>query len=156
MARDKGLPRRLLLAQLAATLALALMLLPLGSKHALSGFAGGMIALVANGFFVTRVFAPYRAQQLERMVGNFARELARDPDMQLWVDGWLQESAVALVEERRGAFASLISETVRSWDARETSRRVEAAIGTDLQYIRINGTLVGGLVGILIHAVKML
>jgi ATP synthase protein I len=71
MARDKGLPRRLLLAQLAATLALALMLLPLGSKHALSGFAGGMIALVANGFFVTRVFAPYRAQQLERMVGSF-------------------------------------------------------------------------------------
>ena len=99
--------------------------------------------------------SPLRVE-LERLVGNFARELARDPDMQLWVDGWLQESAVALVEEHRGAFASLISETVRSWDARETSRRVEAAIGTDLQYIRINGTLVGGLVGILIHAVKML
>jgi len=93
--------------------------------------------------------------ELERMVGGFAMELARDPDMQLWVDGWLQEAAVALVAEHREGIASLISETVRAWDARETSQRVEAAIGTDLQYIRINGTLVGGLVGLLIHAVKV-
>ena len=93
--------------------------------------------------------------ELERMVGGFATELARDPDMQLWVDGWLQEAAVALVEDHREGIASVISETVRAWDARETSQRVEAAIGTDLQYIRINGTLVGGLVGLLIHAVKL-
>lgn len=98
--------------------------------------------------------SPLRSE-LERMVGSFAAELARDADMQLWVDGWLQEAAVALVEQHRDAIASLISETVRSWDARETSQRVEAAIGTDLQYIRINGTLVGGLVGLLIHAVKL-
>ena len=71
MARGKGLTRRLLLVQIAATLALALLLLPLGVKRAVSGFAGGMIALVANGFFATRVFAAYRAQQLERMVGSF-------------------------------------------------------------------------------------
>jgi ATP synthase protein I len=71
MARDRGLTRLLLLVQLAATLVLALMLLPLGAKHAFSGLAGGMIALAANGFFATRVFAAYRAQQLERMVGSF-------------------------------------------------------------------------------------
>jgi uncharacterized membrane-anchored protein YjiN (DUF445 family) len=93
--------------------------------------------------------------ELERLVAGFAAELARDPDMQLWVDGWLQDAAVGLVEEHRDAIASLISETVRAWDARETSQRVEAAIGTDLQYIRINGTLVGGLVGLAIHAIKL-
>jgi uncharacterized membrane-anchored protein YjiN (DUF445 family) len=50
--------------------------------------------------------------------------------------------------------ASLISETVKSWNAEDTSYRVELAIGSDLQYIRINGTLVGGLVGLVIHAIK--
>ena len=50
--------------------------------------------------------------------------------------------------------ASLISETVKTWDAQDTSYRVELAIGSDLQYIRINGTLVGGLVGLAIHSIK--
>jgi uncharacterized membrane-anchored protein YjiN (DUF445 family) len=45
---------------------------------------------------------------------------------------------------------------VRSWDAVETSRRIEGAIGRDLQFIRVNGTLVGGLVGLAIHAFKVL
>jgi uncharacterized membrane-anchored protein YjiN (DUF445 family) len=45
---------------------------------------------------------------------------------------------------------------VRSWDAEETSDRIEQAIGRDLQFIRINGTLVGGLVGLVIHAIKVL
>ena len=93
--------------------------------------------------------------ELRRLVHSLAEELGRDGDMQLWVNGWLLESAVHLVEEHRGAMSSLISDTVRSWDAVETSRRVEAAIGRDLQFIRVNGTLVGGLVGILIHAYKL-
>ena len=75
--------------------------------------------------------------------------------MQLWVNGWLQEAAVSLVDEHRDAIASLISDTVRTWDPVETSGRVEAAIGRDLQFIRVNGTLVGGLVGVLIHAYKV-
>jgi uncharacterized membrane-anchored protein YjiN (DUF445 family) len=51
--------------------------------------------------------------------------------------------------------ASLISDTVRSWDPAETSQRIEQAIGRDLQFIRVNGTLVGGLVGLAIHGMKM-
>jgi len=93
--------------------------------------------------------------ELNRLVAAFAGELKRDSDMQLWVDGWLREAAVSLVRQHGVALSGLISDTVRSWDALETSRRVEAAIGTDLQYIRINGTLVGGLVGLLIHAFKL-
>jgi uncharacterized membrane-anchored protein YjiN (DUF445 family) len=91
-------------------------------------------------------------RELLRLFRGFAEELGRDGDMQLWVNGWLQEAAVNLVDEHRDAIASLVSETVQSWDAVETSRRVEAAIGRDLQFIRVNGTLVGGLVGLVIHA----
>jgi uncharacterized membrane-anchored protein YjiN (DUF445 family) len=46
----------------------------------------------------------------------------------------------------------LVSETIRSWDARTVTGRLEAAVGRDLQYIRINGTLVGGLVGLVLYA----
>ena len=61
-----------------------------------------------------------------------------------------------LVDGQREAIAGVVSETVRSWDAVETSSRIEAAIGRDLQFIRVNGTLVGGLVGVLIHAYTLL
>jgi uncharacterized membrane-anchored protein YjiN (DUF445 family) len=44
-----------------------------------------------------------------------------------------------------------VSETVRRWDARTVTDRIERAVGRDLQFIRVNGTLVGGLVGVLIH-----
>ena len=76
--------------------------------------------------------------------------------MQAWINGWLTDAVVLIVERNRGQIASLISDTVRSWDGRDTSRRVELAIGRDLQFIRINGTLVGGLVGVVIHAVKLI
>jgi uncharacterized membrane-anchored protein YjiN (DUF445 family) len=95
-------------------------------------------------------------RDLQRLLRGVAEELSRDGDMQLWVNGWMQEAAVNLVDEHRVAISTLISDTVKSWDAVETSRRVEAAIGRDLQFIRVNGTLVGGLVGIIIHAYKLL
>ena len=49
------------------------------------------------------------------------------------------------------SIVKLVSETVRGWDARTVTARLEAAVGRDLQYIRINGTLVGGLVGLVLH-----
>ena len=54
------------------------------------------------------------------------------------------------------SIVKLVSETVRSWDARTVTLRLEAAVGRDLQYIRINGTLVGGLVGLVLHLVDSL
>jgi uncharacterized membrane-anchored protein YjiN (DUF445 family) len=94
--------------------------------------------------------------ELGHSAASLAGELESDPAMQDWINTWLIELAVLTVDENRLAIASLISDTVRSWDARETSRRIEAAIGRDLQFIRVNGTLVGGLVGLAIHAVKYL
>ena len=84
-----------------------------------------------------------------------AEELDGDEDMQAWLNAWLVEAITLVVGRNSAQIASLISDTVKSWDGKDTSRRVELAIGRDLQFIRINGTLVGGLVGILIHAVKL-
>lgn len=95
-------------------------------------------------------------QQLGQFVTDVAGELSADENMQNVVNGWLVESSVMLVENNRHAIASLVSDTVESWDPQDTSERVELAIGHDLQYIRINGTLVGGLVGLAIHALEFI
>ena len=94
-------------------------------------------------------------QHVGQWLENVAEELDNDPEMQTWVNAWLVNSITMVVGRNSAQIASLISDTVKSWDGMDTSRRVELAIGRDLQFIRINGTLVGGLVGLLIHAVKI-
>ena len=56
-----------------------------------------------------------------------------------------------VVDNYRDPLSEIVSETIESWDAQATSRRIELNIGTDLQYIRVNGTLVGGLVGLVLY-----
>ncbi len=94
-------------------------------------------------------------QNVGYWLDNVAAELNGDPDMQAWLNSWLVDAITMIVARNSSQIASLISDTVRSWDGADTSRRVELAIGRDLQFIRINGTIVGGLVGLLIHAVKV-
>jgi uncharacterized membrane-anchored protein YjiN (DUF445 family) len=72
------------------------------------------------------------------------------------IDGWVTEAVLRVVEQHRGEVGGLIAQTVSSWDPQETSRRIELLVGRDLQFIRINGTLVGGLVGLLIYTVTRL
>jgi uncharacterized membrane-anchored protein YjiN (DUF445 family) len=67
------------------------------------------------------------------------------------LNGWLKQVLLYVVENYRDPLAEVVSDTIESWDPHETSRRIELHIGTDLQYIRINGTLVGGLVGLAIY-----
>ncbi|MBA0049595.1 DUF445 domain-containing protein [Streptomyces sp. AJS327] len=77
--------------------------------------------------------------------------LERDGRLQGKVDGWVEGAAVHLVTTYRNEITSLITETVASWDAEHTSKKIEAHIGRDLQFIRINGTVVGALAGLAIH-----
>ena len=88
---------------------------------------------------------------LDQILYGTGRELAADPAMQKQVDTWLEQALVAVVAEHRYELAALISDTVATWDGEDTARRVELEIGQDLQFIRINGTLVGGLIGVLLH-----
>jgi len=94
-------------------------------------------------------------QHVGQWLENVAEELDKDPDMQAWLNDWLVNAITLVVDRNSAQIASLISDTVKSWDGMDTSRRVELAIGRDLQFIRINGTLVGGLVGLIIHAFKL-
>ena len=87
---------------------------------------------------------------------SLGRRLAADTALQRTVDGYLSEAAAHLVSGYSHEVATVISETVDRWDAADASRRIELHVGRDLQFIRINGTVVGGLVGVLIHAVTVL
>ncbi|MFB6818545.1 DUF445 domain-containing protein [Streptomyces sp. NPDC056347] len=80
--------------------------------------------------------------------------LATDERLQAKLDGWLEDAAVYVVTTYRTEITSLISDTVASWDADQTSKKIEAHIGRDLQFIRINGTVVGALAGLLIYTVS--
>jgi uncharacterized membrane-anchored protein YjiN (DUF445 family) len=91
-------------------------------------------------------------QKIDHWLDGVAQELEQDEAMQSRINDWLCDAIVMIVEKNRAQISSLISETVKSWDGEETSKRMELAIGRDLQFIRINGTLVGGLVGLVIHA----
>ena len=65
----------------------------------------------------------------------------------------LIDVTAGVVEKYRHEIGDLIAQTVASWDPGATSRRFELAVGRDLQFVRINGTLVGGLVGLLIYII---
>jgi uncharacterized membrane-anchored protein YjiN (DUF445 family) len=84
---------------------------------------------------------------------TFGARLATDAELQQKIDDWLERSLAYVVENYKNEVADLIATTVERWDARDTSRRIELQVGQDLQYIRINGTVVGGLAGLLIHTV---
>jgi uncharacterized membrane-anchored protein YjiN (DUF445 family) len=83
---------------------------------------------------------------------SLGRALISDRDMQARLDGAIEHVALAVVPWR-GQIGALIAEVVRGWDARTVAQRLELAIGSDLQYIRMNGTLVGALVGCVLYLI---
>ncbi|MEV0009304.1 DUF445 domain-containing protein [Streptomyces sp. NPDC047973] len=85
---------------------------------------------------------------------SLGARLSTDERLQGKVDGWLEDAAAYVVTRYRTEITSLISDTVAGWDARQTSRKIEAHIGRDLQFIRINGTVVGALAGLAIYSVS--
>lgn len=86
-------------------------------------------------------------------VRTFGTRLAHDARMRDKVDTWLADGAAYVVSRYRSEITALITDTVRAWDPDETSRKIELHVGRDLQFIRINGTVVGALVGLAIHTV---
>ncbi|HSZ29635.1 MAG TPA: DUF445 family protein [Pseudonocardiaceae bacterium] len=80
--------------------------------------------------------------------------LIGDAELRSKVDNWLQGVASYVGTNYRGEIITLITDTVQRWDAQETSRKVELQVGRDLQFIRINGTVVGALAGLAIHLIS--
>ncbi|MFE9019137.1 DUF445 domain-containing protein [Streptomyces sp. NPDC007808] len=85
---------------------------------------------------------------------SLGARMAAEPSMQNKVDRWVEDAAVHVVTTYRAEITSLITDTVASWDAEHTTKKIEAHIGRDLQFIRINGTVVGSLAGLLIYTVS--
>ncbi|MGW3988251.1 DUF445 domain-containing protein [Streptomyces sp. NPDC004830] len=84
---------------------------------------------------------------------SLGSRMAAERKVQDKVDKWVEDAAVYVVTTYRKEITSLITDTVASWDAEHTTKKIEANIGRDLQFIRINGTVVGSLAGLLIYTV---
>jgi uncharacterized membrane-anchored protein YjiN (DUF445 family) len=91
-----------------------------------------------------------------RGMSALGRAASEDETLLEKVDGWIISAVLKVVEQHRHEVGAMIAQTVSAWDPAETSRRIELLVGRDLQFIRINGTLVGGLVGLILYSVTQL
>ena len=87
---------------------------------------------------------------------DLGERLATDDGLQGKIDGYLADATSHAAAAYSGEVATVISDTINRWDGAEASRRIELQVGRDLQFIRINGTIVGALAGLAIHAVTVL
>ena len=79
-----------------------------------------------------------------------------EPQLRMTINRFVRRATVGLAADYGDGIVRLVSETVRGWDTGTVTRRLENAVGRDLQYIRVNGTLVGGLVGLVIHTIDVM
>lgn len=94
--------------------------------------------------------------RISDLIGEFAERLQTDTAFAARIDDRIATTAGDLAESFGPEIASVISDTIERWDAKEAAERIELYVGRDLQYIRINGTVIGALVGIAIHTVIVL
>jgi uncharacterized membrane-anchored protein YjiN (DUF445 family) len=99
---------------------------------------------------------PQVARHVEQALRAFALALQQDPVVRDRLNGWLRTLVTDAIVERRDVIAAVVWRVIRSWDAETVSRKFELQVGRDLQFIRINGTLVGGTVGVLLYALSAL
>ena len=91
---------------------------------------------------------------LREMIEAATQALLRNDGLRGRLNNWMHEVAVEVVQSHQHDVGVLIADTVRGWDTETVTARIERQVGEDLQYIRINGTLIGGLVGLVIYAVS--
>ncbi|HUE79172.1 MAG TPA: DUF445 domain-containing protein [Sphingomicrobium sp.] len=96
------------------------------------------------------------AGKLGEVLRSMGTTLEGDPRIRAAINQFARRAVAGLAASYGGSIVKLVSETIRGWDARTITARLESAVGRDLQYIRINGTLVGGLVGVCLHAIDAL
>lgn len=92
---------------------------------------------------------------LEQALLAMGRKLAKEPSLREAINSHVLTSAQRLTETLRSGVTQHISRTVKNWDERHLVNELELSVGRDLQYIRFNGTLVGGLIGLLLHALVL-
>ena len=117
--------------------------------------AVGDLAAAARRLVLELVDDPRSELRVRTVVGlrGLGDRLVGDPQLRGKVNGWLEDAAAYVVTNHRDELTRTVTETVERWDAAETTRKIELQVGRDLQFIRINGTVVGALAGLAIHAV---
>ena len=91
---------------------------------------------------------------LQKNLAELSENLKTDPIFQNKIDHWIQVTAYKYILKNTHQFGALISSTVGTWEGKDLSKKLELEVGKDLQFIRVNGTLVGGLVGLIIYTVS--
>jgi len=95
-------------------------------------------------------------RRIIKLSAGLGDALAADTAMRGWINEQLMAAAPRLLERYRGQIGHYIAERVENWESAELVQQLENSVGKDLQFIRINGTLVGGLVGLVLHALTQL
>ena len=90
---------------------------------------------------------------IRKNLAELSQNLQNDKKFQNKIDGWVRATAYKYILKNTHQFGALISSTVGNWEGKELSEKLELEVGKDLQFIRVNGTLVGGLVGLIIYTV---
>jgi uncharacterized membrane-anchored protein YjiN (DUF445 family) len=96
------------------------------------------------------------AGRIGELVRQLGTALGEDPSIRRRVNRYARRVAVGMVDSYGETALKLVSDTIRGWDANTITARLEREVGDDLQFIRINGTLVGGLVGLIIHTLEVI
>lgn len=96
------------------------------------------------------------AGRIGAMLQALSARISSDDALRSAINAGLRRLVAGIALARGDAIVRLVSDTIRSWDAGTVTARVEQAVGGDLQYIRINGTLIGGCIGLAIHAVAVI
>ena len=91
---------------------------------------------------------------LSKNLNEFSQNLKTDENLQNKIDDWVRVTAYKYILKNTHQFGNLISSTVGNWKGKELSEKLELEVGKDLQFIRVNGTLVGGLVGLIIYTLS--
>ncbi|MDO5615045.1 MAG: DUF445 domain-containing protein, partial [Cruoricaptor ignavus] len=89
----------------------------------------------------------------QKNITQLSQNLQNDEQLQYKIDHWIRVTAYKYILENTHQFGELISSTIGNWEGKELSNKLELEVGKDLQFIRINGTLVGGLVGLIIYTI---
>ncbi|MDC8106210.1 DUF445 domain-containing protein [Chryseobacterium sp. PTM-20240506] len=90
---------------------------------------------------------------ISKNLNEFSENLKTDEKLQNKIDHWVRVTAYKYILRNTHQFGNLISSTVGNWKGKELSEKMELEVGKDLQFIRVNGTLVGGLVGLIIYTI---
>lgn len=166
MRQDQNHPVRLRIAEALTTWAFDLRHFP-EAQARVEGFKADMLANPAMAQWVRGLWGSARAalsaslndpagSRLGGAMAAIGNRIENDRAMKSALNSALRRAIAGLAKTHGDSIVKLVSDTVRGWDADTVTEKVEQAVGRDLQFIRINGTLIGGCIGLVIHAAAML